>query len=113
MLSSAFLSLQGHLQKADRIPDGTLVIFMECLKAFIRPYARHEQQNTIFACGHADAQPGEQPAVLLLVLARTCIFMHSTALPHVMETLAGSFPGQGGFSGSGQPPAFVAGQVGK
>ena len=51
--------------------------------------------------------------MLLLLLARTCIFMHSTALPHVMETLAATFPGQGGSSGSGQPPAFVAGQVGK
>ncbi len=61
----------------------------------------------------AGAKPREQPAVLLLLLARTCIFMHSTALPHVMETLAATFPGQGGSSGSGQPPAFVAGQVGK
>ena len=51
--------------------------------------------------------------MLLLLLARTCIFMQATALPHVMETLAGSFPGQGGSSGSGQPPAFVAGQIGK
>ena len=47
-------------------------------------------------CGHTEAQPKEQPEVLLLLLARTCIFMHTTALPHVMETLAGSFPGQGG-----------------
>ena len=59
------------------------------------------------------ARVDEQPAVLLLLLARTCIFMQSTALPHVMETLAGTFPGQGGSSGSGQPPAFVAGQIGK
>lgn len=65
------------------------------------------------SCGHAEAKPEERPAVLLLLLARTCIFMHSTALPHVMETLAATFPGQGGSSGSGQPPAFVAGQVGK
>ena len=60
-----------------------------------------------------DAAAEEQPAVLLLLLARTCMFMQSTALPHVMETLAGTFPGQGGSSGSGQPPAFVAGQIGK
>ena len=61
----------------------------------------------------AETAVEEQPAVLLLLLARTCMFMQSTALPHVMETLAGTFPGQGGSSGSGQPPAFVAGQVGK
>ncbi len=55
----------------------------------------------------------EHPPVLLLLLARTCIFMQRKALPHVMETLAGTFLGQGGSLGSGQPPAFVAGQVGK
>lgn len=63
--------------------------------------------------GTAEAATGERPALLLLLLARTCMFTQTTALPHVMETLAGTFPGQGGSSGSGQPPAFVAGQVGK
>lgn len=54
----------------------------------------------------------KQPeAGLLLLLARVCSFMESTALVHVMETLAATFPGQGGGSGSGQPPAFVAGEV--
>lgn len=54
----------------------------------------------------------QQPeAGLLLLLARVCSFMENTALVHVMETLAATFPGQGGGSGSGQPPAFVAGEV--
>ncbi len=48
---------------------------------------------------------------MLLLLARVCSFMESNALVHVMETLAATFPGQGGGSGSGQPPAFVAGEV--
>ena len=63
--------------------------------------------ETCAAVGNA-----KQPeAGLLLLLARVCSFMESTALVHVMETLAATFPGQGGGSGSGQPPAFVAGEV--
>lgn len=50
-------------------------------------------------------------AGVLLLLARVCSFMESNALVHVMETLAATFPGQGGGSGIGQPPAFVAGEV--
>ncbi|EIE21455.1 hypothetical protein COCSUDRAFT_66895 [Coccomyxa subellipsoidea C-169] len=57
----------------------------------------------------AEARPPE--AGVLLLLARVCSFMESNALVHVMETLAATFPGQGGGSGSGQPPAFVAGEV--
>jgi hypothetical protein len=37
--------------------------------------------------------------------------MENTAVLHVMEVIAATFPGQGGSSGSDQPPAFVAGEV--
>lgn len=37
--------------------------------------------------------------------------MENTAVLHVMEIIAATFPGQGGSSGSDQPPAFVAGEV--
>ena len=37
--------------------------------------------------------------------------MESTAVLHVMDIIAATFPGQGGGSGSDQPPAFVAGEV--
>ena len=37
--------------------------------------------------------------------------MENTAVLHVMEIIASTFPGQGGGSGSDQPPAFVAGEV--
>jgi len=51
------------------------------------------------------------PAGLLLLLAQLCSFMENTAVLHVMEIIAATFPGQGGSSGSDQPPAFVAGEV--
>ncbi|DBB17629.1 TPA: hypothetical protein ACH3X3_002673 [Trebouxia sp. C0006] len=51
------------------------------------------------------------PAGLLLLLAQLCSFMENTAVLHVMEVIAATFPGQGGSSGSDQPPAFVAGEV--
>ncbi|CAL8469580.1 g9121 [Coccomyxa elongata] len=66
----------------------------------------------VFARPSSPVGNAKQPeAGLLLLLARVCSFMESTALVHVMETLAATFPGQGGGSGSGQPPAFVAGEV--
>ena len=37
--------------------------------------------------------------------------MENTAVLHVMEIIAATFPGQGGGSGGDQPPAFVAGEV--
>lgn len=58
-----------------------------------------------------DADEGPRDPGLLLLLARVCSFMETNALAHVMESLAATFPGQGGSSGSGQPPAFVAGEV--
>ena len=51
------------------------------------------------------------PAGLLLLLSQLCSFMESTAVLRVMETIAATFPGQGGGSGGDQPPAFVAGEV--
>lgn len=51
------------------------------------------------------------PAGLLLVLAKLCSFMEGTAVLHVMEIIAATFPGQGGGSGGEEPPAFVAGEV--
>jgi hypothetical protein len=63
-------------------------------------------------CSAEDRASAASPGLLLL-LARICMFMENNALVHVMETLAATFPGQGGSSGSGQPPAFVAGEVGR
>lgn len=68
------------------------------------------------------AQPAARPEVapssrtvpppgLLLLLAQLCSFMENTAVLHVMEIIAATFPGQGGGSGGDQPPAFVAGEV--
>ena len=37
--------------------------------------------------------------------------MENTAVLHVMEIIAATFPGAGGGSGGDQPPAFVAGEV--
>ncbi|KAL3158433.1 hypothetical protein ABBQ38_010667 [Trebouxia sp. C0009 RCD-2024] len=51
------------------------------------------------------------PPGLLLLLAQLCSFMENTAVLHVMEIIAATFPGQGGGSGGDQPPAFVAGEV--
>ncbi|KAK9806582.1 hypothetical protein WJX73_004732 [Symbiochloris irregularis] len=52
-----------------------------------------------------------QPPGVLLLLARVCTFLETEAVVQVMETLASTFPGQGGGSGGDQPPAFVAGTV--
>ncbi|KAK9813244.1 hypothetical protein WJX72_011382 [[Myrmecia] bisecta] len=51
------------------------------------------------------------PPGLVLLLARLCAFMEMTAVLHVMEIIAVTFPGQGAGSGGDQPPAFVAGEV--
>ena len=67
----------------------------------------------MFMCRSAEegAATLTQPPGVLLLLARVCTFLESEAVVQVMETLATTFPGQGGGSGSDQPPAFVAGKV--
>lgn len=68
--------------------------------------AKHTAQDSAKPSGRTTP-----PAGLLLLLAQLCSFMENTAVLHVMEIIAATFPGQGGSSGSDQPPAFVAGEV--
>lgn len=45
------------------------------------------------------------------MLAKLCVHMETTTVPHVVEVLAGAFQGGAGFSGSDGPPRFVGGEV--
>lgn len=49
-------------------------------------------------------------AGLVLVLAKLCVHMENTTVPHVVEVLAGAFQGKG-LTGSDGPPRFVGGEV--
>jgi hypothetical protein len=46
----------------------------------------------------------------VLVLAKLCVHMETTTVPHVVEVLAGAFQGRG-LAGSDGPPRFVGGEV--
>lgn len=50
------------------------------------------------------------PAGLVLVLAKLCVHMETTTVPHVVEVLANAFQSRG-FTGSDGPPRFVGGEV--
>jgi hypothetical protein len=53
--------------------------------------------------------PTAAPTGLVLVLAKLCVHMETTTVPHVVEVLAASAQGAAAFSDG--PPRFVGGEV--
>ena len=54
---------------------------------------------------------GLAPPALVLLLAKLCAHLESTALPCALEATAAAFEGAGGGRGADQPPAFVPAHV--
>lgn len=51
------------------------------------------------------------PSALVLLLAKLCLHLETTALPCAVEATAAAFEGAGGGRGADLPPAFVPAQV--
>ena len=93
LLSSLYLSRRLRSNSANR-----------CSTTGCR--AQQASQQGVVPSGRTPPPPGS-----LLLLAQLCSFMENTAVLHVMDIIAATFPGGGGGSGGDQPPAFVAGEV--
>eukprot|EP00898_Chlorokybus_atmophyticus_P004112 jgi/Chlat1/4701/Chrsp3S05649 len=67
-----------------------------------------KQADAASAAGSQSMPP--LPAGLILLLARVCLYLELSSVPHVMESLAHAFSG-GGQRGAGHAPPFVAGEM--
>jgi hypothetical protein len=115
-LQHFFMSLLASFMQLTAVRYEGLELLHQALKA-----TSSDAASSAFADALAAAAPA-QPAVtdqaaeqvrpgLILLLAKVCVYMESTSVPYVMETIASVFSGRGGGRGSDQPPAFVAGEV--